>query len=476
MPMRIVQASDRPNIGFGELGLMCEQDPLFRKRLLTHVNSAAFGAGRRITTIQQAISLLGVGGVRNVALEACIEQVAPPSGAPGNEEDAVLFGLCLRRGVAARLCGQKLGRSNLHDCFLVGLLLDAGLIEQSGENMESAMGLARSPASMRVALAAAAGEEEHPQRGARMAEAMQLDAETVEAIARHHDIDPPGMALGDVAWLAERIAAVFEGGDAAVHRMHAVHAGECLGLSAADIDEVLGALPKHVQESAAQFRREIDQRPELDSLLSNAEGSFFEVARNYSELCARLETLLAEKGRLTAELREAREQLASLALSDALTGLPSERAFGEALTRDLARADRQKHALSLIVIEADYLQLITDSHGKDFADRVVQTLARTLREVVRGADFPARIGAEQFGLILPNTDLELAKGVAERLRKKVAQLAWEDPELRPTLSLGIAGIVGPGCRGAERALLDAANSALKLAQREGRNRTQTADT
>jgi diguanylate cyclase (GGDEF)-like protein len=472
MPMRIVQASDRPNIGFGELGLMCEQDPLFRKRLITHVNSAAFGAGRRVTTVQQAISLLGVGGVRNIALEACIEQVAPPSAAPGHEE---LFGLCLRRGVAARLCAEKLGRSNLHDCFLVGLLLDAGLIEQSGENMESAMGLARSPASMRVVLAAAAGEEEHPQRGAHMAEAMQLDAETVEAIARHHDVNPPGMALGDVAWLAERIAAVFEGGDAALHRRHAVQAGERLGLSAAEIDEILGALPKRVQETAAQFRRAIDQRPELDSLLSNAEGSSPEVARNYAELCARLETLVADRARLTAELRQAREQLASLALSDALTGLPSERAFREALTRDLARADRQKHALALIVIEADYLQLIAESHGKDLADRVIQTLARTLREVVRGADFPARIGADQFALILPNTGVELASGVAERLRKKVAQLAWDEPELRPTLSLGIAGTQGPGCRGAERALLDAASSALKLAQREGRNRTRTAN-
>src|SRR5690348_594084 len=107
LPVRIVQASERPDIGLTELGKVCEEDPIFRARLITHVNSASVGASRRVTSVQQAIALLGIGGVRNVALEACLAQVAPQQGPVGSDDDAVLLGLCMRRGVAARMCAER---------------------------------------------------------------------------------------------------------------------------------------------------------------------------------------------------------------------------------------------------------------------------------------------------------------------------------------------------------------------------------
>jgi diguanylate cyclase (GGDEF)-like protein len=474
--VRIVHASDRPNIGIGELGQMCEEDPVFRERLLSHVNSAGVGVGRRIMNVQHAISLLGVGGVRNVALEACIAQVAPPSAEEPTEDDGVLLGLCLRRGVAARACARKLSRSDLHDCFVVGLLLEVGLVSQSADDLQSALGLARSPAGMRVMLATAAGEENHPQRGARVAQSWLLDPETVQAIAQHHDAEPPASSLGAVAWVAERIAAVFEGGEPAVLRMEAITAGERVGLSAADIDDVLAELPKTVRETAAQFKREVDHQPDFDALLKDVPTTLAEVTRNYAELALRLELLLAEKDRIATQLDTAKGQLSTFALTDALTGLPTARAFDEALVRDLARADRFGMPLSIVIIDADHFQLLNETYGRHTGDAVLQSFAGMLRELVRATDIPARLAGERFGLILPNTELQFARNIAERLRKKVAELPLGAPgELRFTISSGIATTRGPGCKGNQRTLLDSANTALTQAKREGRNRTQVAD-
>lgn len=472
LPVRVVQASDRPDIGLTELGKVCEEDPLFRARLITHVNSASVGTGRRITSVQQAIALLGVGGVRSVALEACLSQVAPPSAGAGTDEDAVLLGLCLRRAVAARLCAQKQGRRDFNDCFVMGLLLDVGLIEQASEDMSSALGLARSPAAMRVPLAAAAGELDHPQRGARLAQAWQLEPEIVQAIARHHDRDPPGTPLGDLAWLVEHVAAVFEDGDPAAARDLALAAGVRVGLSVPEVDEVLAQLPRETLETAAQFRRRIDEKPELDALLTNPAASLSQVTRNYAELGLRLEMLLAEKGRLTQQLEQAQQQLKTLALSDALTGLPSARAFDELLARDLALADRQRSPLSIVLVDPDDLSLLGEKR-RDATDHVLQACARIIRDMVRASDAAARVGAEQFGLILPNTELPGARLVAERLRKKVAQTMFPTPNgnQQLTVSLGVISTRGPGCRGTGQALLEAARGALQQAKRQGRNRT-----
>lgn len=472
LPVRVVQASDRPDIGLNELGKVCEEDPLFRARLITHVNSASLGTGRRITSVQQAIALLGVGGVRTVALEACLSQVAPPTAGPGSDEDAVLLGLCLRRAVAARLCAQQQGRGDLNDCFVLGLLLDVGLIEHASEDMSSALGLARSPAAMRVPLAAAAGELDHAQRGARLAQTWQLSPDLVDAIAHHHDRDPPGTPLSDLAWLAERMAAVFEDGDPVAARDLALAAGIRIGLSVPQVDEMLAQLPREALETASQFRRRIDEKPELDALLTNPAASLTQVTRNYAELGLRLEMLLAEKGRLTQQLQQAQDQLKNLALSDALTGLPSARAFDELLARDLALADRQRSALSLVLVDPDDLSLLGE-HRREATDRVLQACARIIRDLVRASDVAARVGPEQFALILPNTEQPGARLVAERLRKKVAQTLFPTPigNQQLTVSLGVTSTRGPGCRGTGQALLDSARAALVQAKREGRNRT-----
>ncbi len=164
------------------------------------------------------------------------------------------------------------------------------------------------------------------------------------------------------------------------------------------------------------------------------------------------------------------------ALTDPLTGLANRRRFDELLRTAVDRAQRDGQPLSLLVIDLDHFKSINDRFGHQTGDAVLREVAWVLRDGVRGLDAPARLGGEEFGVLLPATDAEGALMLAERLRESVQRLrvVTEDgQQISVTTSIG-AGTVG-GLRATGASLVAVADGALYEAKRSGRNRTVTAD-
>lgn len=162
--------------------------------------------------------------------------------------------------------------------------------------------------------------------------------------------------------------------------------------------------------------------------------------------------------------------------TDALTGLSNRRRFDELLAAAVDRAHRDGRPVSLLVLDLDRFKEINDQHGHQTGDAVLREVAWTLRSGVRGIDAPARLGGEEFGVILPATDAAGAITLAERLRIGVEQIrvtSSTGTELRVTTSVGIGTVAGAGAETGE--LVALADGALYRAKREGRNRTVTAD-
>lgn len=462
-----MQAAVRPTITVPELVSLCQHDPAFVGKLLSHVNNATLGLNRKVTGVQHAVSLLGVRGMRNLALATCVTEMAPIG-----ENGDWLLGICLRRAISAKLIAQKLGKSDVDEYFTIGMLLEIAFLGRSQDDQSTH--IAKSPAGTRVTLERAAGKEDHAHRGARIARSWHLDGEIISAIARHHDKEPPASDLASVAWLAERLAGVFEGGDVSKNRVDAIEAGAKLNLAAPVVDEMLKAIPTHVREVAAELKRDVGPQVDLDLLLRDATACLIEINRNYVDLIRQLEETVKEKEAVTEELKDATIKLTTMALSDGLTGCANHRAFQEALVRDLARADRQSAYLSLIIIDADYFKMVNDTHGHKVGDAVLKMIAESLHESVRASDVVARIGGEEFALILPNTPAEGAAIVAERARNAIAAKAVRgtgNRDVKVTVSLGVAATQGPRCRGHEKVLFEAADRALYQAKQQGRNRT-----
>jgi diguanylate cyclase (GGDEF)-like protein len=158
------------------------------------------------------------------------------------------------------------------------------------------------------------------------------------------------------------------------------------------------------------------------------------------------------------------------ALVDGLTGLANRRHLDQELASVLARAERAGGTAALILADLDDFKAVNDRHGHACGDLVLREFATLMHEVVREGDTAARWGGEEFALLLPDTDVEGAERVAERLRRGLESQVILSPEgqpLRVTVSLGVAGYPEAGGR---VELVDAADEALYRAKRVGKNR------
>ncbi len=172
------------------------------------------------------------------------------------------------------------------------------------------------------------------------------------------------------------------------------------------------------------------------------------------------------------------ETLRLNANTDLLTGVHNRRFFHEVLSRESERSNRHNQPLSLIILDIDHFKVINDTFGHLAGDQVLREIGRITRESIRTIDMVCRYGGEEFAIILPQTELEAASLIAERLRTSIAEFPFStgvESPLMVTASLGVACWHDSGYlskQGTE--LIQAADRALYAAKDTGRNRTCTA--
>ena len=160
-----------------------------------------------------------------------------------------------------------------------------------------------------------------------------------------------------------------------------------------------------------------------------------------------------------------------LASTDGLTGVYNHRTFQERLSQEIARAERYSRPLSVLMIDVDHFKVYNDTYGHPQGDIVLQDLARLLQEISRASDTVARYGGEEFAIILPETSSMGAQKIAQRLREQVERYPFPGRESMPGGALTISiGVATHASAGSKDALLQAADTALYTAKREGRNR------
>jgi len=171
-----------------------------------------------------------------------------------------------------------------------------------------------------------------------------------------------------------------------------------------------------------------------------------------------------------SELVRLREQLRQQAISDGLTGLSNRRHFNELVEKELARARRHHLSTALLMLDIDHFKRINDTHGHPQGDAVLQRVAELLRSQLRREDSVARVGGEEFALLLPRTDHAAAWVLAERIRRAVHEL----PDLLPAQAGGISCSIGIAIsdQGGDRLeqLYARADAQLYRAKQTGRNR------
>jgi diguanylate cyclase (GGDEF)-like protein len=226
------------------------------------------------------------------------------------------------------------------------------------------------------------------------------------------------------------------------------------------------------QPATADVVAEISSR-----VLALDEGTFWRIVAESHDVAVNMLRLLTARIRRSNEhvnaAQEQRRSMERLSRTDPLTGLANRRWLDETLPRLLARAQRDRHELSVLAIDVDHFKKVNDTWGHATGDRVLVGLAELLKKIVRPTDVCVRIGGEEMLVVLPSTGLEGARVVAERVRVAVRELAIDSVEgvaLPPLgVSIGVATLA-PGEDGA--ALVHRADLRLYDAKRHGRNRVE----
>jgi diguanylate cyclase (GGDEF)-like protein len=186
-------------------------------------------------------------------------------------------------------------------------------------------------------------------------------------------------------------------------------------------------------------------------------------------------TDITDRKQMEDELREARYRAEALANTDVLTGLNNRRAFFELGEQSLKEARRYGHPVTVAMFDLDYFKRINDLYGHAAGDETLRMVAKTVRSLVRESDIVARLGGEEFGLLLPRTGQVQATPLIERLHGAIQALAIPHGThvIRCTCCFGVVEASSP-CNTLD-ALLAEADHALLRAKRTGRNRIELID-
>jgi diguanylate cyclase (GGDEF)-like protein len=183
-----------------------------------------------------------------------------------------------------------------------------------------------------------------------------------------------------------------------------------------------------------------------------------------------LQSSVAGAGPVIANLRNL--AIAELrAATDSLTGLPNHRAIQDTLNRMVAQAGRSKTLLAAVLFDLDHFKQVNDIHGHAKGDEVLAAVGAAVAETIRDSDFPGRYGGEEFVLLLPETGLDGALVLAEKVRATIEALDVEGLDRRVSASFGVAVLPDDAATGEQ--LLRAADRALYAAKNAGRNRVES---
>jgi diguanylate cyclase len=246
-----------------------------------------------------------------------------------------------------------------------------------------------------------------------------------------------------------------------------------------------GAIAKRLQELALEMSSSVGdhvhQLRQATKQLTASDSGGTEIAElvvdvingvvsSNHNLQAKLDTA---EGRLQEQAVEIEAHI-SRSLTDPLTGLPNRREFNERLEERMGAWSRRQEVFTLLLIDVDHFKKLNDSHGHLVGDQVLSALGRTLRAAIRREDAVARFGGEEFAALLPNTTLEEAAAVAQKVREAVARIVvpHKGYEIRITVSGGLASIqAGDDVQ----TLIERADAALYAAKAAGRNCTISND-
>ncbi|MCS7279173.1 MAG: GGDEF domain-containing protein [Thermodesulfobacteriaceae bacterium] len=194
--------------------------------------------------------------------------------------------------------------------------------------------------------------------------------------------------------------------------------------------------------------------------------TYSELILKLSKLNEQLVNITRELAKKNVQLSEALKTIKKINNTDPLTGILNRRAFLKILKREISLAKRHNLPLSLVMIDIDYFKKINDTYGHETGDYVLKSITKVIKKSIRQEDLFARLGGEEFVLLLPHTNMEAAYKMSERLRQTIEKRQFKRIREKITASFGITEF---SPLDNFKLFLKRADEALYEAKKRGRN-------
>ncbi|HOA74860.1 MAG TPA: GGDEF domain-containing protein [Phycisphaerae bacterium] len=461
--LQILRLAQQEDVSLAEVAETLSSDPALSVRILKYANSALVGVAREITTVREAVVLLGMRTVRMMALSFSLVSVKDRRACPGFDYPR-FWAHCLAHAVAARHLARKGRQVSPEEAFAAGLLASIGklvfavampaeyseIIRQAGGFLADTAGLEQQRFGMN-----------HQRAGAELLRDWGIPARLCAAVRYQSNLKDASLSA-DVLELATVVSEARPYIDIICAPPVQTPQGE--GTEEAGPPRPGG----HLEELIEAMRREFRELADLLLLDKTAELDVDQIQAEAGEVLSELS--LAAQLRSDAVERE-KQDLQERVRRDPLTGIANRGAFDRELDRmwqELARAHR---SIGLILLDIDYFKRFNDRFGHRTGDAVLREVACCLPKCCRSVDFAARYGGEEFAILLPNADRLIAANVSVGIRRAVEalQIQFEGQSHRVTVSLGTAVLPRAGLPYTPQMLIDAADQQLYRSKGKGRN-------
>ncbi len=472
--LEVVRKSEDPEITIQALAKLIELDVALAVQIVRMSNSALYSPVSEITTVERALTTLGLRSVRLLALSTSLRMLIPDDSEAFNTTE-IRRRMVVNGSLARRFAG-KLARSQQDEAFLAGMLTGLGPVVLATKCPDKAQELFQEGSVWPSA------EFERELLGfttdeitTNLIRAWHLPDVICTAVATRTESPTsehtPLQRSLQLALLAENVLCGSDS-SAALKKLSDRAADE-LGFSLDETNEWLIEAEPLVSETAQLLQFQFPQVPAYAELL-------LEATRGMQQLTLEANTVIVESTRKLEALSRRNDELQQEADTDSLTGLANRGTFDRALQRRIEAnvlLPSETHTVGLLMIDLDHFKDVNDTHGHAVGDDVLRALGKILDRQTRGDDLPARYGGEEFVVILAQANEYEIGIVSERLRIAIesAEVTLPDGSLVP-VSASIGGaLFGEVANDTAASLLARSDRRLYLSKANGRNRVTLGD-
>jgi diguanylate cyclase (GGDEF)-like protein len=382
----------------------------------------------------------------------------------------------LRRAGAAQLLAELTRYEDPFEAFALGLTQDLGtlLLAVRLPHLGAALqGLREKPGHSRREAEKILTGRSHTEEfeHARLAETLPEDI--AFAVVNHHS--PPNddsrvARLTRIGHLADLVADVVQANPKDFVLERATDALKDAGIEIG-MDTLIDQLANRLLEMASELDIQVGAQPSLGEVMIAAQHAMLNLAQKQEEQTSALEAQLRAKEEETRVLEESNRRLTHMASKDALTELDNRRMFNRALQSAMEEALKKFIGASILIVDVDHFKLVNDTYGHPAGDTVLRALARRMEGALRAVDKVARLGGEEFGVLLPNSSRAGGLMVAERIRRDIeaTPIPTDEGLIQCTVSIGGTSLDPDRIPRTRDDLIKQADIALYEAKNAGRN-------